>query len=202
MITLGSKIKKHVLWTELGYQFPLFFYSKTAPVHRDHVLLLIPPLSESSQYFRQKKSPLQLNQWRMLGFDICIFDPLGTGESWGENDWGGKEQQHQIQTILDWLDKKNKKISILCFESALISAVPALKNNALSLIALSPIFREADLQNSYPNLRNKSPYFWKERAVWPFFATLQDRILWFSLPPATWVKRQQWKHRLFRLLQL
>ena len=145
--------------TPLGYQiFGRFFYPPL-PTHRT-VILCSPPTKDINFFLRS--SPINWKKWLFLGCNVVLFDPLGSGRSWGLVDWGGQEEQGSIRSLLHWLETQGEEdVLFVCFGASILSTIRL--HTEYPIIAFNPIYAPETLIQIYPELSKKTHHFWKER---------------------------------------
>ena len=148
-------------FTPLGYQIFGHFFYPSIPTHRT-IILCAPP--HSSMDFFLLNPPITWKNWLFLGCNVVLFDPLGSGKSWGLLDWGGPEDQGSIQSLTGWLrEQKKEDLLFVCFGASIMSTIPLHTEHPI--IAFDPVYTPDQLIQAYPELSKKTHHFWKEREL-------------------------------------
>ena len=66
-------------------------------------VLLVPGTNDPAAVFEGWSQPINARELAARGWVVMSFDPPGRGESWGEEEYGGPEQQQALLSALDYL---------------------------------------------------------------------------------------------------
>ena len=192
------KIEQQYLFSSLGYQFTVTRYSSILRSNST-VLLFCPPLGKTQE---EIKALLPIKLLVLLGYSICLFDPIGEGDAWGERDFAGIEAQSQIIQLQQWLEEQYSNIRIICKGMSAISVLAALEQHPHShpIIAMEALFRPEDCWQIHPELRKCSEDFWMERDIYTSLEKNAEQISWFYSMPQGKREKIRWFRRFLSLL--
>ena len=101
MRALGASVQRErvELSTESGNKVVGYLYQAEGSTPRPGVLL-VPGTNDSAAVFEGWSQPINAYEIAARGWVVMSFDPPGRGESWGEEEYGGLEQQQALLAAL------------------------------------------------------------------------------------------------------
>ena len=120
------------LSTVSGNKIVAYIYEASKKVRRPAVLL-VPGTNDSAAVFDGWSQPINARELAARGWVVMTFDPPGRGGSWGEEEYGGLEQQAAVCAALKHLELRggvdSARIGVLSISLGIGMACGALAAN-------------------------------------------------------------------------
>lgn len=127
----GPKLRKveHWLTTPGGYRVSVHVHEPADGEVRP-ALVLVPGRGRAGDVFCGERYTVSADDFAVRGVRVAHFDPLGRGQSWGHDDFGGLEGQEALRAVLDFLhtrrDVRPDHVGVASFSAGMVIAAPLL----------------------------------------------------------------------------
>ena len=91
-------------------------------------LVVSPAIHHGCAALETHQSIVSATELAALGFVVIVHDPAGRGETWGEEDFGGPEQQDDLETTLRYARARPDvaSVGVLSLSFGVVAAAPVL----------------------------------------------------------------------------